>query len=86
MTADSPPSAVPVRAAPNYRGVALVLLAGVFLSIGGLGVRLIEAVAYCDSKMTTARSSSSGAQPASQASRSGISPASPLSWNELFTA
>jgi drug/metabolite transporter (DMT)-like permease len=43
MTTASPPSAVPVRAAPYYRGVALVLLAGVFLSIGGLGVRLIEA-------------------------------------------
>ena len=35
--------AVPSCSAPYYRGVALVLAAGVFLSIGGIGVRLIEA-------------------------------------------
>ncbi len=35
--------AAPARSAPYYRGVALVLAAGVFLSIGGIGVRLIEA-------------------------------------------
>ena len=35
--------AVPSCSAPYYRGVVLVLAAGVFLSIGGIGVRLIEA-------------------------------------------
>ncbi len=41
--AEPPANAAPARSAPYYRGVALVLAAGVFLSIGGIGVRLIEA-------------------------------------------
>ena len=43
--AESPANAAPARSAPYYRGVALVLAAGVFLSIGGIGVRLVEAAA-----------------------------------------
>ncbi len=43
MTTESPANAAPARSAPYYRGVALVLAAGVFLSLGGIGVRLIEA-------------------------------------------
>ncbi len=37
MTTESPANAAPARSAPYYRGVALVLGAGVFLSIGGIG-------------------------------------------------
>ena len=38
MTTESPANAAPARSAPFCRGVALVLAAGVYLSIGGIGV------------------------------------------------
>ena len=43
MTGVSPSSSTTARDPAYFRGVALVLVAGVFMSFGGIGVRLIEA-------------------------------------------
>ncbi len=44
VTGVSPSSSSTARDPAYFRGMALVLVAGVFMSIGGIGVRLIEAV------------------------------------------
>ncbi len=43
MTGVSPSSSTTARDPAYFRGVALVLVAGAFMSLGGIGVRLIEA-------------------------------------------